>query len=248
MPAWTVLLKPLTLAALSIGSVSVVVKMQEQKIDRFVMGIVREVGRYKAKKRRLHNAKSDMALTSLTKMLLHQDDPMQDLGITTNAEDEDESHLETYTADELLEFGDGQDGRPILLALFGRVYDVSAGAKFYGPEDDGARYGHFAGRDVSYALCTGCKTLDCVEKGGDVDDLDESDLNEGKRWLSFFHLHDKYPLVGKMEADYLEELLSMIGDDVEDGSNSNMSSSSSATGKEEDKEEPMAPPIIRQSA
>jgi hypothetical protein len=37
--------------------------------------------------------------------------------------------------------------------------------------------------------------------------LTEKQIVEGKRWLSFFHLHDKYPLVGRLETDYLEMIL-----------------------------------------
>ncbi|KAJ2767641.1 Dihydrodipicolinate synthase [Coemansia nantahalensis] len=39
----------------------------------------------------------------------------------------------------------GADGAPILIALDGKVYDVSAGRGFYGP---GGAYSVFAGRDA----------------------------------------------------------------------------------------------------
>jgi len=56
--------------------------------------------------------------------------------------------------------------------------------------------------------------------------LTEDQINEGKRWLSFFHLHDKYNFVGKMESldseawlnDLIEDAISKnddndVGDD-----------------------------------
>jgi predicted heme/steroid binding protein len=147
---------------------------------------------------------------------MKKDDPMEDLKVKS-PEEEDESNLPTYTASELLEFGDGLDGRPILISIFGRVYDVSKGKRFYG---QGGAYSQFAGHDVTYSLSTGCRTQECVEMS--AKGLEEKEMNEGKRWLSFFHLHDKYPLVGKMEKDYVEILLSdlLVSDEAivdEDG-------------------------------
>ena len=187
-------------AAASVGAIHAAVKFNQDKFDRFVMGIVRDVGRHKARKRRYNNSKGLMVT------LLKQDDPLEDLLLSV--EDEDESNLPTYTKAELLEFGDGLDGRPILISIFGRVYDVSAGKKFYGT---GGPYAIFAGHDVTYSMCTGCRTEDCLEMS--TEGLDEKLLNEGKRWLSFFHLHDKYPLVGKLESDYLEIIMSDLVDE-----------------------------------
>jgi predicted heme/steroid binding protein len=184
----------------------VAIKMNQQKFDRFVMGIFRDIGRHKARQRRFSNSKG-LILT-----LLHQDNPLEDLLL--GAEEEDELNLQTYTRTELYEFGNGLDGKPILISLFGRVYDVSAGKKFYGP---GGPYQNFGGHDVTYSLSTGCRTDDCLFLS--VEDLDEKLMKEGKRWLSFFHLHDKYPLVGKLDTDYLEILMSeLVDESVKDAS------------------------------
>lgn len=121
--------------------------------------------------------------------------------------EEDESNLPTYTTAELLEFGSGLDETQLLIGILGRVYDVSSGERFYGPE---GRYSLFAGHDITYALSTGCRTKECVEMK--PDELTEKDILEGKRWLSFFHMHDKYPLVGKLEGNYFEDLLSELFD------------------------------------
>jgi len=198
---WKILIASLA----SVGTIHAAIKFNQQSFDRFVMGIVRDVGRHKARQRR-HADSKGLMLT-----LLHRDNPMEDLllgGADATGEDEDESNLPTYTAAELAEFGDGLDGRPILISIFGRVYDVSAGARFYGP---GGSYENFAGNDVTYSLSTGCRTDDCLQMP--ADGLEDKLLDEGKRWLSFFHLHDKYPLVGKLESDYLEILMSDLVDE-----------------------------------
>jgi predicted heme/steroid binding protein len=184
-----------------VGVIQATIHMNQAKIDRFFMGVFRDLGRYKARKRRFQTS------TGLMVTLLRQDDPTEDLLLGAE-ENEDDSNLPVYTKDELLEFGDGSEGRPILLSIFGRVYDVSAGAKFYGPK---GMYRNFAGHDVTYSLSTGCRTDDCLDKPSE--ELDEKDLKEGKRWLSFFHLHDKYPLKGKLEdSDYLALLMSELVD------------------------------------
>lgn len=210
--------KVLFTALAGVGTIHAAIKLNQQSFDRFVMGIVRDIGRHKARQRRFANSKGLMVT------LLHRDDPMEDLALNTG-EGEDESDLPTYTAAELAEFGDGKEGRPILIGIFGRVYDVTAGSRFYGTDGP---YGNFAGHDVTYSLSTGCRTDDCVERV--AEGLDDKLLNEGKRWLSFFHLHDKYPLVGKLESDYLEMLMTDLVDE------------SLVQGDEEGK--PLKPPIL----
>jgi len=44
---------------------------------------------------------------------------------------------------------DGRDGSTILLAINGKVFDVTTGRNFYGP---GGPYGNFAGRDASRGM------------------------------------------------------------------------------------------------
>lgn len=187
--------------AAGVGVLHTTIKMNERKIDLFFMGVFRDLGRHKARKRRFDNSKGLMVF------LLKQDDPTEDLLLGAE-DDEDDSNQPVFTKDELLEFGDGLDGRPLLLSIFGRVYDVSAGAKFYGPN---GMYPNFAGHDVTYSLSTGCRTDDCLDKNSEG--LDDRLLKEGKRWLSFFHLHDKYPLKGRLEdSDFLAMLMSELVD------------------------------------
>lgn len=184
-------LLPLLASVLSLSILGVV---QRKAINAFLMGVFRDLGRIKARKRRMaHNTK---AVTSNWDILFRRDDPLE--GIDFEKEQgEGNAHGKTsYTLAELAEYGDGMEGRPILLSIFGRVYDVTSGAKFYGPEGS---YSMFAGRDVTKALSTGCKAEECITR--DTTGLTEKQLTEGKRWLSFFQMHDKYSYVGNLEGD-----------------------------------------------
>lgn len=187
-PAW------LIWTAVGIIVPSVAIQLQKDRLNLFLMGVFRDIGRHKAHKRRFGD--NSMALRAV---LMHKED---DIFLGVADEEPDIDHQE-YTLDELWEFGSGhmsQDGQgsdeasPLLLSIFGRVYDVTQGQKFYGPT---SAYHMFAGHDVTYALSTGCKTDYCLEDA-DAADLTEAQLTEGKRWLSFFQLHDKYPFVGKL--------------------------------------------------
>jgi len=193
------------------------------------MRLFRDLGRYKAYKRRHATSQKQYALMSI---LLHQDDPLQDfLRNDASGEQEDESNLPTYTLEELYELGNGSLTKPLsdqndndeeeetpqlLISIYGRVYDVSLGSKFYGPDGP---YSLFAGHDITYALSTGCRTTDCVNQLDYATSLTTKDQEEGKRWLSFFHLHDKYPLVGKLEdgenGNHFQTLLNQLLQEVE---------------------------------
>lgn len=181
---------------------------QKEKINVFLMGFFRDLSRIKANKRK--NRQSSNAITVLNgetittwDILFGRDDPLAGVDFleeecqTTDCSSEGHSqdNYPTFTAQELQEFGSGLDGTPIYLSIFGRVYDVSKGSKFYG---DGASYSMFAGKDVTRALCLGCKQPECLVRS--TEGLTKDQINEGKRWLSFFHLHDKYNFVGKMES------------------------------------------------
>lgn len=171
-------------------AVAIAIQANKDRVNRILMGFFRDVGRVKAYRRRTQD--NSMALMTV---LMKQEDPL--LGVNFDEEPDD---VPTYTADELLEYG--QDEDKLLLSVFGRIYDVTAGQKFYGPT---ARYNMFPGRDVTYALGTGCKAEECLEKS--AQELTLNEVDEAKRWLSFFQLHDKYAYVGKLENNPMEAMM-----------------------------------------
>ena len=197
-------------------------------INVYLMGFFRDLARIKARKRRMNNSMAISNKNGLTKkdlkMLLfkkEEKDPLDDLeiyldidadgnvkvtqsdannGSTKSALDSD---LTEYTREELYEFGNGDnDAGTLLLSLYGRVYDVSEGWKYYG---EGGKYHNFAGRDVTRALSTGCMSVSCLgpkktspigDYSGDSFEFTPKIVEEGKKWVSFFETHDSYQLVG----------------------------------------------------
>lgn len=121
--------------------------------------------------------------------------------------------LAEYTREELFELGNGDNEEyVILISLYGRVYDVSEGYKYYGK---GAKYQKFAGRDVTRALSTACMSDSCLgpkssslKESEDYFELTPKTIAEGKKWLSFFETHDSYHLVGILkDGQSLDELV-----------------------------------------
>ncbi|QMW28021.1 hypothetical protein G4B84_003310 [Aspergillus flavus NRRL3357] len=106
----------------------------------------------------------------------------------------------TFTPTTLLEFN-GVDGKPVYLAVRGRVFDVSPGRNFYGP---GGPYENFAGRDASRGLA--CQsfdeemlTKDLKAPLDDLKDLDAEALENLQSWEERFL--EKYLVVGKLVAE-----------------------------------------------
>ena len=183
MVAWL----SVTIPVIAMG---IAVQVNKDRINLFLMGFFRDLGRVKSYRRRTND--NSMALMTV---LMKQEDPL--LGVNF---DEEPENVPTYTLAELWDYG--QEEEKLLLSVFGRIYDVTAGQRFYGPK---ARYHMFPGRDVTYALGTGCKTEDCLEKT--AHELNEKEVDEAKRWLSFFQLHDKYAYVGKLEDNPMEAMM-----------------------------------------
>jgi len=171
------------------------------------MGFFRDLGRIKSHRRRMKKGQGKaLLLKSDLNILLRKDDPLK--LVKLDDENEDIDNLQTYTEEELFEFGNGMDGKPILISLFGRVYDVTKGDKYYG--EDG-RYHLFAGKDVTHALSTGCMEEACLGTSKfNSKELTESQMNEGKRWLSFFQLHDKYSYVGNLVEEGVDFMIDAL--------------------------------------
>ncbi|XP_058805721.1 membrane-associated progesterone receptor component 1 [Phymastichus coffea] len=97
-----------------------------------------------------------------------------------------------FTVEELKEYdGTQTDGR-ILVAVNGNVYDVTKGARFYGP---GGPYAAFGGRDASRGLAT-FSVVPGKDEYDDLSDLDTAEMNSVKEWEEQFK--ERYDYVGKL--------------------------------------------------
>ncbi|NXJ59952.1 PGRC2 protein, partial [Rostratula benghalensis] len=98
-----------------------------------------------------------------------------------------------FTREQLREF-DGTRNPRILLAVNGKVFDVTKGSKFYGPEGP---YGIFAGRDASRGLATFCLDKDALrDEYDDLSDLNAVQMESVREWEMQFK--EKYDYVGRL--------------------------------------------------
>ncbi len=96
-----------------------------------------------------------------------------------------------WTLEELRAY-DGAAGKPVLLAVKGIVFDVSAGRGFYGK---GGGYEMLAGRDASRALAKMSMDVADVDNPS-VDDLHERERLSLDSWVE--RLKAKYKVVGRL--------------------------------------------------
>jgi len=190
------------------------------------MGFFRDLARLKATKRLME--RNGVAVVGMStkdmKMLffkVEDEDPLRIIDSLRDTNDEwnTDAHIDlpVYSREELHEHGNGLDENPTLISIFGRVYDVSSGKKFYGP---GGKYHSFAGRDVTRALSRGCLAESClgsissdlnVGRYNEYFNFTENEKTEGKKWLSFFETHDSYSHVGMLnEGQTFEQLIDSI--------------------------------------
>ena len=125
--------------AITIGATGIALARVDYNM--FFMRFFRDLSRSKARAR-LHNNKYAMipVMLGIEEPIKIQDD--------INAE-----NTMTITREQLEEM-DGFDGAPLYLAIKGRVYDVSAGDKFYA---EGKEYHEWVGKDASRSFGTGCR-------------------------------------------------------------------------------------------
>ncbi|KAK9509772.1 hypothetical protein O3M35_007010 [Rhynocoris fuscipes] len=97
-----------------------------------------------------------------------------------------------FTLEELKQYdGHGPDGR-ILVAVNGKVFDVTRGKKFYGP---GGPYAAFGGRDASRGLATFSVTGG-KDEYDDLSDLNSMEMESVREWEAQFT--ERYDYVGKL--------------------------------------------------
>ncbi|EGR52374.1 uncharacterized protein TRIREDRAFT_54611 [Trichoderma reesei QM6a] len=105
--------------------------------------------------------------------------------------------FKTYTPRTLLPFN-GEDNKPVFLAVRGAVYDVSRGRNFYGP---GGPYENFAGRDASRGLACGSFDEEMLTKDldgplDDLKDLGDEEMEALRGWEERFS--EKYDVIGRL--------------------------------------------------
>ncbi|TFL02009.1 cytochrome b5 [Pterulicium gracile] len=104
--------------------------------------------------------------------------------------------FKSYTPKTLQPF-DGVKNKRILLAISGMVFDVTAGANFYGPD---GMYGNFAGRDASRGMAKQSFSEDmltAVDQPLDkLEDLTTAEIDNMKGWID--HFTNKYVVCGKL--------------------------------------------------
>ncbi|XP_065365111.1 neuferricin homolog [Calliphora vicina] len=100
--------------------------------------------------------------------------------------------VKLFTKEELATFN-GENEMPIYLSLLGRVYDVSKGAKHYGP---GCSYSYFAARDASVSFITGEFENFIEEEADDVLSLKPAQMLSLANWQNFYE--SDYVFKGKL--------------------------------------------------
>ncbi|KAJ6869584.1 membrane steroid-binding protein 2-like [Populus alba x Populus x berolinensis] len=99
--------------------------------------------------------------------------------------------LGDVTEEELRAYDGSDPNKPLLMAIKGKIYDVSRSRMFYGP---GGPYALFAGREASRALAL--MSFDPRDLNGNLEGLSEPELEVLQDWE--YKFMEKYVKVGQL--------------------------------------------------
>ncbi|KAF5941085.1 hypothetical protein HYC85_022252 [Camellia sinensis] len=102
--------------------------------------------------------------------------------------------LGDVTEEELRAYDGSDPEKPLLMAIKGKIYDVSRSRMFYGP---GGPYALFAGRDASRALAL--MSFDRQDLTGNIEGLSASELEVLQDWE--YKFMEKYVKVGQLVSE-----------------------------------------------
>ncbi|XP_076923625.1 membrane steroid-binding protein 2-like [Bidens hawaiensis] len=98
------------------------------------------------------------------------------------------------TEEELRPYNGSDPNKPLLMAIKGKIYDVSRFRMFYG---SGGPYALFAGRDASRALAL--MSFEPSDLTGNIEGLSASELEVLEDWEAKFE--EKYVKVGQLVSE-----------------------------------------------
>jgi len=121
------------------------------------------------------------------------------------------------TLSELRQYDGSQPDSRILVAVNGKIFDVTRGKRFYGP---GGPYSSFAGHDASRALAM-FQTELVKDEYDDLSDLNSVQMESIREWEA--QLADKYDFVGRLIKPGEEPTNYSDEEEAETGEESNKS-------------------------
>jgi membrane-associated progesterone receptor component len=117
------------------------------------------------------------------------------------AEVEEKDPPRNFTLKQLSHFDgtkDGDDDKPVYLALNGIVFDVSEGRNFYGP---GGPYELFAGHECGVALAKMSFDTEFLDDMATIPNLKHGERVELENWIEKFTHYRCYPVLGRLILD-----------------------------------------------
>jgi len=185
------------------------------KTQRMIMRLVRDISRYKARKR-LQSSQD----YSLVPLLLGQDSLRESQVLDDLIKNDDK--IEIISRKELAWAKGAGDDDDLWIAVLGHVFDVKKGSKFYAK---GGPYEMLAGRDATKALASGDLTVardfendDSMDRGDmEEQSLENDEMAEAKRWLEYFAAHQKYKHIGRLlrADDLVVNIDDLVGSAIE---------------------------------